>query len=39
MADVFGPKAKDWFYWQLTYQVLGDFGKQVNIEAQVVLLA
>lgn len=41
MADVdFGPKAKDWFYWQLTYQVVfGDFSKQVSIEAQLLCLA
>lgn len=40
MTHVFGPKAKNWFYWQLTYQVVfGDFGKQVNIEAQLLCLA
>ena len=32
------PKAKDWFYWQLTYQVVffRDFRKQVSIEAQLL---
>lgn len=41
MADVDPrPKAKDWFYWQLTYQVVfGDFSKQVSIEAQLLCLA